>query len=174
VHGLTGSGKSTLAAALADKLGAEWLSTDAIRRQMFGASAEPATYGHGHYRPVDRLAVYNALFAAAGQLLTDGLSVVLDGTFLTADLRRQAAHLVRRRGARALFIHCTCPDNVARQRIARRSSVSRDTSESRPEFVDRQKVDEETTTPDLDRIEIDTTRDVADQIAAVIRELNVG
>ncbi len=183
VHGLTGSGKSTLAAALADSLGAEWLSTDAIRRDMFGASAQPAAYGQGHYRPVDRLAVYNALFAAAEQHLTDGLSVVLDGTFLIGDLRRQAIEIARRHGARPLFVHCSCPDNVARQRIAQRSSAGGTASESRPDIFARQKADEEPPTvgiaesqsaATMEWMEIDSTHSLSDQITRVVERLRVG
>lgn len=184
VHGLTGSGKSTLAAALADELGAEWLSTDAIRQQMFGASTEPAVYGEGHYRPADRMAVYEALFAATEQHLTDGVSVVLDGTFLTADLRRQPVDLAGRHGARPLFVHCTCPDDVARQRIAQRNSAGRGASESRPDILDRQKADEQPTTTvgiaesqsgaSVKAVEIDTTHSMSDQIAVVVEHLHNG
>ncbi len=168
VHGLTGSGKSTLAAALAEKLGAEWLSTDAIRRQMFGPSREPAAYGEGNYEATQRLAVYNSLFAAAEQHLVDRLSVVLDGTFLTAELRRRAAKLASRRGARPLFIHCSCPDEIARQRIGQRISAGGATSESRPELFDRQKADAEPTPSDLDRLDIQTIHTLLDQVDVVI------
>jgi aminoglycoside phosphotransferase family enzyme/predicted kinase len=181
VHGLTGSGKSTLAAALADEFGAEWLSTDAVRRQMFGASAEPAAYGEGHYGPANRLAVYETLFEAAERHLTDGISVVLDGTFLSADLRRQAVDLVRRSSAPALFVHCTCPDDVARQRIAQRMSAGGAESESRLDIFDRQKADEEPSTTDrtagsqsgatAKEMEIDTTQSASDQVALVIERL---
>jgi uncharacterized protein len=171
VHGLTGSGKSTLAAALADELGAESLSTDAIRRQMFGPSREPAGYGEGNYEATQRLAVYNSLFAAAEQHLVDRLSVVFDGTFLTAELRRQAAKIASRRGARPLFIHCSCPDEIARQRIAQRISASGATSESRPELFDRQKADEEPTSSDLDRLDIQTIHTLLDQVDVVIDRL---
>jgi aminoglycoside phosphotransferase family enzyme/predicted kinase len=171
VHGLTGSGKSTLAAALADELGAESLSTDAVRRQMFGPSREPAAYGEGNYEATQRLAVYNSLFAAAEQHLVDRLSVVLDGTFLTAELRRRAAKLASRRGARPLFIHCSCPDEIARQRIAQRISAGGATSESRPELFDRRKADEEPTPSDLDRLDIQTIHTLLDQVDVVIDRL---
>jgi uncharacterized protein len=184
VHGLTGSGKSTLAAALADELGAEWLSTDSIRRQLFGVSAEPAAYGEGNYQVDRRMAVYNALFAAAEGDLSDGLSVVLDGAFLTAELRLRAADLARHCGVRAFFVHCSCPDGIARQRIAKRARAGGAPSESRPEIFDRQKTNEEPSTAEffteswsagtVRQFEMDTTGPIAEQVAALIQWLRSG
>jgi aminoglycoside phosphotransferase family enzyme/predicted kinase len=174
VHGLTGSGKSTLAAALADELGAELLSTDAIRRQTFGPSREPAAYDEDNYQPDRRAAVYDSLFAEAKENLADGLSVILDGTFLTADLLRRAGELASRHGARLHLVHCTCPDEVARQRIAQRIGAGGATSESRPELFDRQKAVEESQQSEVNHTEIDTVRTILEQTATVIARLRDG
>jgi hypothetical protein len=83
IGGLMGSGKSTLASGLSEELGIDVLSTDFVRRQLFGMSAAPVQYAEGSYRPEHRARVYEELFRRAGEQLAQGLSIILDGTFLT-------------------------------------------------------------------------------------------
>ena len=114
VGGLMGSGKSTLASELAEAFGSELISTDHIRHGLMGTSEAPAGYGEGNYRPDMRGRVYDELFRQADELLKDGQSVVLDGTFLTCCLRDRAYDLGRpkRRGEFAYAMHLPTADRV--------------------------------------------------------------
>ena len=166
------SGKSTLARELAARLGAEILATDEIRFELFGRSREPAAYGAGHYRPEDRRRVYDELFARADRLLGEGVSVILDGTFPQgrfADGRRWK--IARRRKLPNVVIHCWCPDEVARQRIAKRLAAGGGASEARPDLYDQQKAEEEPNPPDVRTIEIDSTLADEKQVAQVLAEM---
>jgi predicted kinase len=169
--GLMGSGKSTLAAKLADAYAIELLSTDHIRRGLLGSSVAPAAYGEGNYRPDVRHKVYDELFRHAEELLSDGESVVLDGTFLTSSLRDRAYELASRHGAVAIYVQCTCPRDVAYARIQKRSASGQGESEARTELYDLQSQELEPPWADEPAISIDTTaalekqfRDVCDKL----------
>jgi len=171
IGGLMGSGKSTLARALADGLGIEHLQTDALRRELLGESKEPAAYGVGRYAPEAKARVYVELLRRAEALLDEGLSVVLDATFLTEDLRRQAMHVAQQRGAVGLLVWCQCPRETALERIARRRQQGGGSSEARPELYDRQAAEQEPLSDKLPNVEIDTTMELAEQLSRVFGKL---
>ncbi len=169
VRGLMGTGKSTLAEALANQIGAQWLQTDRIRRELFGTPEAPANeaYAAGRYRPENRQRVYEEMFDRAARALENGLSVVLDGTFLSARVRNEAAALARGHGAELLAIRCQCDDEVARQRIERRRQTATALSEARPELLDRQRAEEEPDPPGFVSLEIDTTQPLKEQLERI-------
>lgn len=169
VGGLMGTGKSTLASALADALGLDVLGTDALRREMFGRSQQPAAFGEGIYRPAARRQVYFEMLDRAEGLLDERLSVVLDGTFLDSEPRTRLVELCRRRGATALFVRCWCPPEVARKRIAARGT--RTASEARPELLDQQLATADDRAIGLPTVEVDTTEDLPLQVQAVLERL---
>jgi aminoglycoside phosphotransferase family enzyme/predicted kinase len=156
VRGLTGTGKSTLAAELAELFGIEHLQTDAIRRELYGKSEQPAEYGKGLYQPQSRSRVYDELFHRAASKLDEGLSVILDGTFLTAKSRSDAVALAQSKHAVPLVIHCHCDDEVARQRITARIESGDSLSESREDVFFVQKREDEPDPADLPVCNVDT------------------
>jgi aminoglycoside phosphotransferase family enzyme/predicted kinase len=133
VRGISGAGKSTLAASLVKRLGARWLRTDEIRREVVGHLSS-----NERYRPESRAAVYDEVFRRAGDALRQGLMVLLDGTFLEREQRRRAAVLAETQGIGCLQLHCTVTPAIAKQRIAARLAKEADASEATPELVDRQ------------------------------------
>lgn len=158
VCGLMGSGKTTLARSLADRLGSDGLSTDSVRQELLGPSPAPAAFDQGHYSADLRERVYNKLLHRAELLLRERVSVVLDGTFLTTAQRNAARALACAAGAMPLVVHCTCPADVAMERINRRAANGATLSEARAElyisqqsleepFDERQGVSVDTTTP---------------------------
>jgi aminoglycoside phosphotransferase family enzyme/predicted kinase len=171
VGGLMGAGKSTLAAKLAETLGVESLSTDLVRRSMFGASEVPAGYGEGHYQPDMRSRVYDELLRQASELLQDRQSVVLDGTFLTDRLRRRAYDLGYRHGAVSLHVQCTCPRQIAYARVQQRVNTGQSESEARTELYDLQARDYEPPLADDPSVTVDTTQAMSQQLPVVYVEL---
>ncbi len=169
--GMMGSGKSTLAAALAETLGCEVLTTDAVRRELFGASADESAFNTGSYAPQNRQRVYDELFARARTLLTAGQSIVLDGTFLDPDLLLRAAAAAEQAGAHMLAIRCTCPDQVALARIAARHQAGSSLSEARPELYQQQCAELRPIPAEIPQITVDTTTARAAQTGAVINRL---
>jgi aminoglycoside phosphotransferase family enzyme/predicted kinase len=152
VGGLMGTGKSTLAQAIHHESGWALFSSDIIRKQL--AHLDPARpqaddFGQGLYSAVWTARTYQALLSEAGAALASGRSVVLDASFLHQADRQAAADLAAAHGARAFFIECTCPREVALKRLAQRwklriegSSVPDDeawrASDGRPDLYEAQ------------------------------------
>lgn len=169
VCGLMGSGKTTLATALASRVGSDILSTDTIRRELLGASPSPSAFNEGHYAPELRQRVYQEMLHRADTLLKQGLSLVLDGAFLTTAQRRAAVALAEVSGAIPLLVHCVCPATVACERIERRASGS-SLSEARPELYPSQQSAEEPFN-EGEVIEVDTTNALCLQESKVLEAL---
>ena len=166
-----GSGKSTLAAALAEQFGYEILQTDAVRRELLPDASGSARHNAGPYTPANRERVYDKLLSRAADVLNSEQSVVLDGTFLSAELLRRAAAVAACAQARLLVIRCQCPEEVARRRIAARLAIGPSLSDARPELYDLQRHELEELPQDVPSVVIDTTLDVAGQIAIVRRSI---
>ncbi|MDC0936902.1 AAA family ATPase [Pirellulales bacterium] len=172
VVGLMGSGKSTLASVVADALGADLVQTDEVRRTALGASQTPAAYGTEIYQHDQRQRVYDEMLSRAGEILDEGTSVVLDGTFLTNALRRTAAACGRRHGARPMFVECHCPRDVAMARIDERARADATESEARPDLFDRQASEHEAIDGSIPAVRVCTTASVHDElrdVAAAVR-----
>ncbi|HEV3343539.1 MAG TPA: AAA family ATPase [Pirellulales bacterium] len=170
VGGLMGSGKSTLASLLVERLGSEEVSTDAVRRDLLGASPRPAAFGEGHYSPELRQHVYNGLLHRAEVLLRARGSVVLDGTFLKETQRQAAVKLARAAGAVPLVVYCTCPAEVATERIERRAASGTSISESRADLYALQQSAAEPFDGG-NALNVDTTTPLRLQESAVLNEL---
>ena len=171
IRGLMGSGKSTMAQSLATTLGLTMLSTDEIRRGQHGAPTEPPEYGEGIYDAKQRRRVYDSLFASSQALLKAGTSVVLDGTFLTDELRRIAVNAARSAGALALIVTCRCPADMAKSRIAARQSIGDSLSDARAELLSAQQAEDEPMSADLPHFGLDVTGDVVTQADWIVDRL---
>jgi predicted kinase len=171
VHGLMGTGKTTLARALADALTLQWLATDAVRRRIYPSGGPPLAYGEGIYAEPQRRRVYDELLRLARTGIDAGESVVLDGTFLTNESRRAAIETARNSGALPLLINCTCPAEIARQRIATRQAAGERLSDARAELLAEQQSEEEPLSPDLPQMPVDSTLPIRQQVQAVVQHL---
>jgi hypothetical protein len=166
-----GTGKSTLAKKLAEVFDIEVLSTDHIRRSMLGASPSPASYGEDTYRPKTRGQVYDELLRQASHVLDNGQSVILDGTFLTRELRDRANELSRRHIAVALDVMCECPRETALSRIRERARAGHSDSEARVDLYDLQAREFQPASEDAPTVHVDTTVDLSRQMRVVCEGL---
>lgn len=164
VSGASGVGKSTLASQLAKRLRLVWLRTDEIRGEMSAPLSE-------RYSNAARNAVYEELFRRAADRLAARTSVVLDGTFLQAAQIEQASQIAGQFGARFRVLRCTCPPEVARERIAARAEEGADPSEADPALHDRQLAGAEILSDDVPFALVDTTVPPAEQFAAALELL---
>jgi predicted kinase len=78
VSGLPGSGKSYFAVKLAKRLGAEYISSDQVRKAMDAM---------GRYRFEDKLTVYEEMAKKTGEGLRRGKAIVVDATFYRHEMR---------------------------------------------------------------------------------------
>lgn len=121
VAGLSGTGKTAVARAIAGELGWPVLSTDSIRRDLFGEAKAPAAYGEGVYAREQSEQTYRTLFERAGDLLPLGSGVVLDGTFSDPERRTAVEELAMATGARLRVVECALSPEQVRERLARRA-----------------------------------------------------
>ncbi|MGF1598018.1 MAG: AAA family ATPase [Acidimicrobiales bacterium] len=168
VGGTPGTGKSTLAAGLSSVTGAMVLGTDELRKDLAGRGHLERHGGgadEGIYDPAVTERTYDELLARAGTLLSNGESVIVDGSWNRASLRRQARSVGRDHGASVVELRCTVPDDEARRRVAARLLADDDPSDARPDLVDELGRRYE---PWPDAVEIDTTGDAADVVGRAL------
>lgn len=173
VRGLPGTGKSTLAETLCERLGFEMLQTDVVRRTLFGSQDNRDGFQEGRYCPENRARVYRKMHEQAAQIIREGRSVVVDGTYLSAALRADAARCASEHGAEFLSIHCNCPREIALQRIVERADTGASPSETQPDFFDQQLRSEEPDPPDQRSLEVNTSTNLVvpvRQVFAAIRQ----
>jgi aminoglycoside phosphotransferase family enzyme/predicted kinase len=122
--GLMGSGKSSLAEGLSDRIEMEVISTDRVRKELAGI--DPAVSRHAGFREdiysrqfTDR--TYGELFSRADRLLTEGRTVLLDGTFTDPVRRNQALKVARDTGARFLVLYLEAEEEILRSRLRERA-----------------------------------------------------
>ena len=139
VGGGPGSGKSTLSQGVARRLGAVWIRSDEVRKDIAGlghddhAWAEP---GEGIYTAEMTAKVHDELRRQATLLLQRGESVVVDATWSSAQSRALMRACAELSAAEVDELQCVLPPAVARERIARRSASIYNPSDATPELVD--------------------------------------
>ena len=68
-----------------------------------------------------RMQVYDEMFRQAEELAKKGKGVILDATFVTQDLRRQAAEIAAKTGVPFVVLQTSCSEEVSIGRILRRT-----------------------------------------------------
>lgn len=110
VMGLPGSGKSFFAHHLADSIGAAYLSSDRIRKEL---SEQPG------YSPQQKEKVYQELFERAAQQLNFEKTVVLDATFHLKSRRTALAKLAWKKGVSLCWIEIIADEGIIRHRLSK-------------------------------------------------------
>jgi hypothetical protein len=167
VGGSPGTGKTTTATALAEKLGAELLSSDVVRKELAGVAFDtpmPAAYEGGIYSPEWTSRTYDELLRRAGRHLGLGRTVVLDASWAEVDNRAAAAGLAERTSSDLAQFRCVLPDDAADERIRTRRSGSdadaRIAAQVRARFADWP-----------DAVTVDTSTVVGDVVAQLLHRL---
>lgn len=123
VGGGPGTGKSTLSRGLARRVGAEVISTDAVRRTLQDSGAlqgEVGVLNAGLYTEGNVAAVYAEVLRQADRLLRRGHSVILDGTWRDPRRRDQARQLAVQTDSATLELRCETTVDTLVERVATR------------------------------------------------------
>ena len=136
--GVMGSGKSTVARAVAARLGAIVIRTDAVRKRLGGVGIhERATagFGEGLYTSDMSNRTYTKALGLAAEVVGAGWTVIVDGSFSRAAERAEARRVAHRLGIAHATLWCETPDGVITERLARRATDSGDISDGNPQLL---------------------------------------
>jgi len=136
--GLSASGKTCVSAAMAQKLDLIRLRSDVERKRLHGlAPLEDSKSGLGTelYSKEATEKTYQSLADHASQLLTNGLSVIIDAACLKHEERALFSGIAEDQGVPFLLVHCEAPEALRRQWVRERKG---DASEATEELLDAQ------------------------------------
>lgn len=132
-HGFSGSGKSTRARRLVELHGALRLRADVERKKLFDWAPS--------YRPTEdekkrtysaetTQRVYKQLGTTAEQILSAGMSVVIDATFLQGWQRSMMLEIANANSSKFRIIDCQADELTLRRRITARQAEGQDASDA--------------------------------------------
>ncbi len=116
--GLPASYKTGIAQEVAKIKGYPILRSDLIRLEVLKNQDVFNAKVAGSMK--NRLSVYNEMFKRAEHLASAG-GVILDATFITQELRERAAEIATKKDLSLLIMETNCPQEVALERIKKRS-----------------------------------------------------
>lgn len=164
IGGGPGTGKTTLATALAEKTGAQVISTDTVRQQLHEQGAivgDSGTLDSGLYSAQNVATVYETVLQRAREFLTRGQSVILDGTWRDPHQQEQTRCLARETHALINEFECHLPLSAAQSRIAHRGPTLSDATSDVAAALGATVNTSEAAHP------IDTSRPVAESVAQI-------
>ena len=131
--GLPATGKSTVAGTLAGRIGAAYVSSDIVRKQLAGIEPRERAddaFRAGLYSPEMTERTYAELHRRVGEHLDAGRAVVIDAMHGRASERAAARALAAERGVRCLVAELRLDEAAARARIAGREDDPLRTSDA--------------------------------------------
>jgi predicted kinase len=108
VFGLPGSGKSYFAHRLADKLKADYIGSDQLRKSLFTETT---------YSEREKLLVYSKMLTEIKEHIRQDRNLVCDATFYRNDIRKQFIDEAGRQN-KIIFIEIQAAEPVIRRRLA--------------------------------------------------------
>ncbi|MGF1520258.1 MAG: AAA family ATPase [Nodosilinea sp.] len=162
--GLSGAGKSTTAGQLARQINAIHLRSDAVRKHLAGVPLDQRG-DDSLYTPAMTEKTYDRLLTLGLALAQVGYPVILDAKYDRQALRQTAIDQVQAAGLPLAMLHCTAPPAVLEQRVRDRSG---DIADATVAVLQRQHLEPFTPAEQPLVKPIDTTRDVAPQIVAIV------
>lgn len=168
VGGIIASGKSTIAGMLSRALHAPVVTADATRKHLAGLGREERG-GAELYTPEWNTRTQREVLRRAGQVLASGRTVILDTTFRSRELRREARALAGKHGAPFRMVECRIEEEEARRRL--RARGSRGVSDAREDLLDAflaswEPIDE---LPPAELVRVDTSRPLGEVQAELER-----
>jgi aminoglycoside phosphotransferase family enzyme/predicted kinase len=180
-HGVSGAGKSSLAQMLALELPALRIRSDVERKRLFELEApagDRSGLGQGLYSPEVTADTYRRLLKLADNISDACQAVVVDATFLERAQRRRFRDLARARGLPFLILSVEAPEELLRERVARRLAGGRDASEATLAVLEGQLVRREPLDPEEEALtlHVDSSQewDETGLLAAVRERLRDG
>ena len=149
-HGVSGTGKTTAARYLSRRWPGVHLRADVERKRLFGLKELDSSKEKGIdiYTPLATTQTFERLWGAVNLLLEEGISVVLDSTFLNTGARQRFFKLAEVKGCPVYIISCQLSGEILRQRLINRQVAGDDASEADVFIMEKQLGSEEPLTKD--------------------------
>lgn len=151
-HGLSGAGKSTFSSRLASQYGAIHLRSDIERKRLHGFTAtadSQSPINSGIYSAQASTDTYLHLHDLAELILSAGLTVIIDATFIKRHQREKFYQLAKQLQALLVILDFTVPEGELRRRVLQREQgEAEDASEAGLEVLEQQLEHEEALTED--------------------------
>jgi aminoglycoside phosphotransferase family enzyme/adenylate kinase family enzyme len=140
MQGLSGSGKTTVGKQLVTHSHAVMLRTDIERKRLFGLKPEESSKHSKFdiYTEKATVDTYEKLTEIASFLLQHNIPVVIDGASLKKQERDLCSRVALDLNVSYLFVKCMAPDDVLKNRIIKRQSISTDASEATTDLIEQQ------------------------------------
>lgn len=139
--GVSGSGKSTVAKQVAGRYGAIQIRSDVVRKRLFGMAPDavsPETLREELYSEESSRRTFAQMLVMARQILTRGLPVIVDATFIKQHTRIPFIDLASELRIPFFILHCHAPEPVLKARIEARAVQATDPSEADVAVMRRQ------------------------------------
>lgn len=141
VAGFSGTGKTSVARAIAGELGLRVVSSDAVRKSLFGDGEEPSGYGEGMYSDEANRLTYRRMVEMGRGLLKQDGGVILDATFRRAADREAAREMAESVGAQWRLIECRLSPDLVRRRLDLRAARKDGLSDATWQTYERQRAE---------------------------------
>ena len=132
-YGVSGSGKTSLSHEIAQTIQAVHVRSDVERKRLSGLRALERTDKAAHaslYSEEKSRATYKRLLDVATLCIANGLRVIVDATFLTAESRRLFLEEGRKLHCKCRILHFHAPREVLIERVQKRYLMGNDASEA--------------------------------------------
>lgn len=114
VFGLPGTGKTYFASKLAERVHAEYINSDRLRKELFPKRT---------YSDREKEMVYKEIMEKTKRSIDENRDVVLDATFYTNDARELLRKETKNK-SEIFFIEIIADENIVRQRLRKERSHS--------------------------------------------------
>lgn len=145
-HGLAGAGKTTFANALAPVCRAVCIHSDVERKRLHNLSASASSHsqvGVGLYGDDATAATYQRLHDLADDLLSAGMTTIIDATFIKRAPRKMMRQLAKRHQVPLIVLDFPQATEELERRIALRSLQPGQISEATEAVLHHQRADAE-------------------------------
>lgn len=172
--GVSGSGKSFLSKQLIAALSAPRVRSDVERKRLYETAVKSAPHSTDNinlYSHEMTERTYAHLRECARHILSGGLSVIVDATFLQQSYRQQFQDLARTVGVSFVILHTAATLMTLENRIRERQARNDDPSDADLEVLSRQLANWEPFTAVEQSCAIEINTDRALDVAAIVSQI---
>lgn len=161
ISGLPGTGKSYFSRKLAERLPSVIVESDALRKMLFPSPSYSAQESNRLFQACHRL---------IEELLSSGISVILDATNLVEYHRERLYLIAERLRARLIIVQVEAPRELVRERLQSRLSGVDPENNSEADWHVYQRMQTRAQRIRRNYFALDTSKDITPVIDKIVRE----